>query len=100
VVLEFMTGVGRGSGSGFVLREDGYVLTIKPVVAGASGPGGSVVVVRAAGSEADGEVVGVTADYDIAVVKIERTGLTPLVLGDSDDVVVGDQVVAVGAPLG
>jgi len=100
VALEVTTRDGRGSGSGFVLREDGYILTNNHVVAGASGPGGSVVVVLADGSQADGEVVGVTADYDIAVVKIERTGLTPLVLGDSDDVVVGDQVVAVGAPLG
>ncbi|PRZ07738.1 putative serine protease PepD [Isoptericola sp. CG 20/1183] len=87
------------SGSGFVLRADGYVLTNDHVVAAGTG-GGEVVVVLADGSEHEGEVVGRTSDYDLAVVKIDADGLTPLALGDSDDVVVGDEVLAVGAPLG
>lgn len=89
----------RSSGSGFVLREDGYVLTNDHVVAAGTG-GGEVVVVLADGSEHEGDVVGRTSDYDLAVVKIDVDGLTPLTLGDSDGVVVGDEVLAVGAPLG
>ncbi|MDO8144331.1 S1C family serine protease [Isoptericola sp. 178] len=94
------SGGGGSSGSGFVLREDGYILTNDHVVAPGAGGGGDVVVVLADGSEHDGEIVGRTSDYDLAVVKIDVDGLTPLVLGDSDDVVVGDAVLAVGAPLG
>ena len=44
--------------------------------------------------------MGATSDYDLAVLKVDRQGLTPLPLGDSDQVVVGDPVVAIGAPLG
>ncbi|WP_277209014.1 S1C family serine protease [Isoptericola croceus] len=90
---------GGSSGSGFVLRPDGYVVTNDHVVAGGA-DGGDVVVVLSDGSEHEGEIVGRTSDYDLAVVKIDVDGLTPLVLGDSDDVVVGDEVLAVGAPLG
>jgi putative serine protease PepD len=98
VSIEVRTTDGEGSGSGFVLREDGYILTNNHVVAGAEQ--GTLVVVFADGSEQPGTVVGATGEYDLAVVKVESTGLTPLVLGDSDAVVVGDPVVAVGAPLG
>ncbi|WP_402464284.1 S1C family serine protease [Isoptericola aurantiacus] len=100
VSLEVAGDDGAGAtGSGFVLREDGYVLT-NAHVAGAGGDDGEVVVVLSDGSEHPGEIVGLTTDYDLAVVKIDADGLTPLVLGDSDDVVVGDEVLAVGAPLG
>lgn len=91
---------GASSGSGFVLREDGYILTNNHVVAPAAAAGGSAVVVFADGRKRDAEVVGRTADYDLAVVKVDADGLEPLVLGDSDAVVVGDPVLAVGAPLG
>ncbi|MFE5335455.1 S1C family serine protease [Isoptericola sp. NPDC056573] len=91
---------GASSGSGFVLREDGYILTNNHVVAPAAASGGSAVVVFADGRKRDAEVVGRTADYDLAVVKVDADGLEPLVLGDSDAVVVGDPVLAVGAPLG
>jgi putative serine protease PepD len=100
VSLEIYGEDGSGSsGSGFVLREDGYVLTNNHVVAGAA-EDGEIVVVLADGSQHEGQIVGRTTDYDLAVVKIDTDGLTPLVLGDSDDVVVGDAVLAVGAPLG
>jgi putative serine protease PepD len=100
VSLEISGRDGTGSsGSGFVLREDGYILTNDHVVAGGA-QSGEIVVVLSDGSEHEGEIVGRTSDYDLAVVKIDTTGLTPLVLGDSDDVVVGDAVLAVGAPLG
>ena len=100
VALEVTTGEGRGSGSGFVLRSDGYILTNNHVVDGATGAGGAITVVFADGSQETGEIVGATRDYDLAVVKVPRSGLPPLPLGDSDAVVAGDHVVAVGAPLG
>lgn len=90
---------GVATGSGFVLREDGYILTNNHVVAGAA-DGGDVVVLFSDGHESPAELVGRTVDYDLAVVKVDDSGLTPLALGDSDQVVVGDPVVAVGAPLG
>ncbi|UKJ64257.1 trypsin-like peptidase domain-containing protein [Cellulosimicrobium cellulans] len=90
---------GVATGSGFVLREDGYILTNNHVVASAA-DGGDVVVLFSDGHESPAELVGRTVDYDLAVVKVDDSGLTPLALGDSDGVVVGDPVVAVGAPLG
>ncbi|UJP41235.1 S1C family serine protease [Cellulomonas palmilytica] len=91
---------GTATGSGFVLRQDGYLLTNNHVVAGGTGSGGSLVVTFADGREADATLVGSTADYDLAVIKVDVEGLVPLALGDSDAVRVGDPVVAVGAPLG
>ncbi|UFU05582.1 S1C family serine protease [Ruania halotolerans] len=88
-------GVG-GSGSGFVLREDGVVVTNHHVIAGAQ----DVTVVFSDGSQETAEVVGSTVDYDLAVLQVDREDLTPLVLGDSDGLRVGDPVVAIGAPLG
>ncbi|MDQ2624205.1 MAG: trypsin-like peptidase domain-containing protein, partial [Actinomycetota bacterium] len=100
VAIEVSSDEGRGSGSGFILRADGYILTNNHVVAGGAGAGGSITVVFADGTQEAATVVGATLDYDLAVIKVARTGLTSLALGDSDAVVVGDQVVAVGAPLG
>lgn len=98
VSIEVETADGVGSGSGFVLRQDGYVLTNNHVVSGAGDD--EVVVLLSDGSEHAARVVGATAEYDLAVLKIDVTGLVPLALGDSDAIVVGDPVVAVGAPLG
>lgn len=100
VSLEVTTAAGSSTGSGLVLRQDGYILTNHHVVAGGSEAGASVVVLLADGSQLAGSIVGSTADYDLAVVKVDAEGLTPLVLGDSDAVQVGDPVVAIGAPLG
>ncbi|WNM25124.1 S1C family serine protease [Demequina capsici] len=85
------------TGSGFVIREDGYLETNAHVVADS---GGTVTVVMSDGTELDGTVVGSSSEYDLAVVHIDKTGLTPLVLADSDQVQVGEPVVAVGSPLG
>lgn len=100
VSIEVRGSAGEGTGSGFVLREDGYLLTNNHVVAADVGTGRTITVVYADGSQDEAELVGSTSDYDLAVLRVDRTGLTPLVLGDSDAVVVGDPVVAVGAPLG
>ena len=92
---------GSATGSGFVLRGDGYLVTNNHVIAQADGAASTTITVTFVdGSEQDATIVGRTADYDLAVLKVDVEGLTPLLLGDSDAVVVGDPVVAVGAPLG
>ena len=88
-----------GSGSGFILSQDGYILTNNHV-ANMGGPGEKITVVFPDGEKIDGKVVGSNASYDLAVVKVNRSGLTPLVLGDSAAAAVGDAVIAIGAPLG
>ncbi|MDP2287168.1 MAG: trypsin-like peptidase domain-containing protein [Actinomycetota bacterium] len=88
-----------GSGSGFVLRSDGYILTNNHVV-GLLGDGGKLGVVFNDGTKASGEVVGTNPAYDLAVVKVSRKDLPSVTLGNSDAVHVGDSVIAIGAPLG
>ncbi|WP_022925061.1 S1C family serine protease [Serinicoccus marinus] len=88
-----------GLGSGFVVREDGYLLTNHHVikVAGEDDP----IVVELPGEEPmDAELVGSEQAYDIAVLRVDRTDLAPLAFADSDTLRVGQTVVAVGAPLG
>ena len=90
--------VAGGSGSGFVIRPDGYILTNNHVVSVADG--NTVEVVFSDGEQRTGTIVGTSPSYDLAVVKVDRTGLPALTLGNSDQVRVGDLVVAIGAPLG
>lgn len=89
--------VQSGAGSGVVISEDGYILTCAHVVNGATN-----VKVQLNGDDTqyDATVVGLDTASDIAVVKIEATGLTPAVVGDSDKLAVGEEVIAVGNPLG
>ena len=89
-------GLPASTGSGFVIREDGYLLTNTHVVNNAE----DITVVMADGSEHAAELVGATVEYDLAVLQIEATGLTPMVFADSDEVMVGDATIAVGSPLG
>ncbi|CAM5790807.1 S1C family serine protease [Cellulomonas persica] len=100
VSIEASSAAGAATGSGFVLRQDGYLLTNNHVVAGADTDGGTLVVTFSDGREASASIVGRTAEYDLAVIKVDVDGLVPLALGDSDAVRVGDPVVAIGAPLG
>lgn len=101
VAIEVVLPDGTGSsGSGFVLREDGYLLTNAHVVSYASQEGSSIYVIFADGEQFPAQIVGTTSDYDLAVLHVDRDDLTPLVLGDSDALRVGQGVVAVGAPLG
>ena len=92
-------GTQEGSGSGFIIREDGYLLTNNHVVDLVSG-GGTLTVVFNDGGRAEGTVVGTSPSYDLAVVKVSRTGLPTVSLGDSSAVHVGDLAIAIGAPLG
>ncbi len=91
-------GEGPATGSGFVLDAKGHILTNNHVVEG--GAAGDIEVVLSNGDTEKATIVGRDLSYDLAVLKIARTGLTPLQLGPSSKVVVGDQVIAVGAPLG
>jgi putative serine protease PepD len=100
VAIQVTTSTGTSTGSGLVLRADGYLLTNNHVVADAATTGAAIEVLFSDGSREQATLVGRTPDYDLAVIKVGRTGLTPLVLGDSDQVVVGDPVIAIGAPLG
>ncbi len=84
------------AGSGFILSEDGYILTNYHVVEGAS----SVEVSTYDGTGYEAELIGYDESNDIAVLKVDATGLTPVILGNSDKTNVGDSVVAIGNPLG
>lgn len=88
--------VESGAGSGVIMSEDGYIITNNHVVSGAS----NVTVTLQDGSTHAATVVGADSQSDIAVVKIDATGLTPAVMGDSDKLAVGETVLAVGNPLG
>lgn len=100
VYIEVVNVAQGSTGSGFVLREDGYIVTNQHVIAPARDGGGEITVVFSDGSEEDAEIVGVSTDYDLAVLEVDRDDLQPLVLGDSDQLLVGEPVVAIGAPLG
>ena len=84
------------SGSGFIISEDGYIVTNYHVINGAS----SVKVTLYSGDTYDATVIGGDSDYDVAVLKINASGLQPVTLGESADVNVGDTVLAIGNPLG
>ena len=84
------------AGSGFILTEDGYILTNHHVIDDAS----TITVAMYDGTTYPAQLVGYDESNDIAVLKIDATGLTPVVLGSSDDLNVGDSVLAIGNPLG
>ena len=93
-----MTTSGAAAGSGFVITQDGYIVTNYHVidVQGAQ----TITVAMYDGTTYPATVVGYDEDHDLAVLKIEATGLQTVVLGDSDSLVVGDSVAAIGNPLG
>ena len=99
VSLEVRGNGGGGSGSGFIIRRDGYILTNNHVIADAV-DGGSVEVFFDDGTSVPGEIIGTSSSYDLGIVKVDKSGLTPATLGNSDAVRVGDPVVAIGSPLG
>ena len=88
-----------GTGSGIVLRADGYIVTNNHVVSAAA-DGGSVSVTFSDGTTEAAEIVGTDPTSDLAVVKVDSTDLTAAVFADSDELSVGQAVLAVGAPLG
>lgn len=84
------------SGSGFIISKDGYILSNYHVVEGFD----RISVTLFSGESYDASLVGYDRSNDIAVLKIEAKDLTPVVLGDSDAMNVGDDVLAIGNPLG
>jgi serine protease Do len=86
----------QGSGSGFVVSADGYILTNNHVVEGAE----QVTVRLLDRREFKAKVIGTDPNTDVAVVKIDAKGLQPVALGNSDDARVGEWVLAIGNPLG
>ena len=86
------------TGSGFVLTEDGYIVTNNHVVADASE--GSIVVQLYSGEEYPAAIVGTDSMNDVALLKIEAEGLQTVTIGDSDQIEVGETVEAIGNPLG
>ena len=98
VSIQVYTQTGSGQGSGFVVDKDGHIVTNYHVVDGAE----TIEVHFQSGIKVYGEVVGVDLDSDIAVIKVDVDPdvLTPLTIGDSDQVYVGQTVVAIGNPYG
>ncbi|MBA2718506.1 MAG: trypsin-like peptidase domain-containing protein [Chloroflexi bacterium] len=86
----------EGVGSGLIFDSNGWVLTNRHVVAGST----SLIVELEDGTEFPGKVYGVDTLTDLAIVKIEATGLATATMGDSDGLKVGELVVAIGSPLG
>ena len=84
------------SGSGFIISDDGYILTNFHVIEDSS----SISVSMYNGESYAATLVGYDESNDIAVLKIDAEGLAPVILGDSDNLNVGDSVVAIGNPLG
>lgn len=85
-----------GSGSGIIISADGYIITNNHVIEGAE----NIKVYLADDTEYDAKLIGSDQKTDLAVIKIEATELTPVTMGDSDLLVVGEDVVAIGNPLG
>jgi len=85
-----------GAGSGFIITPDGYILTNYHVIADAD----KINVGMYDGESYTAELIGYDDSNDIAVLKIDASGLTPVTFGDSDKIVVGEDVVAIGNPLG
>ena len=86
----------QGLGSGFLISDDGYIITNDHVVGNAT----KVVVSMTSGEHFDAEIIGKDSYSDIAVLKVNKTGLPYIKLGNSDDVIIGEWVVAFGNPFG
>ena len=95
------TSTSAASGSGFVLSQDGYIATNYHVIESAAKDESVTIQVSFAdGKKYDAKLIGGEKDNDVAVLKIEASGLTPATLGDSSKLVVGESVYAIGNPLG
>lgn len=92
----FQQYVSSGAGSGVILSSDGYIVTNNHVIEGAN----KISVHTKDGKSYTATLIGTDAATDLAVIKIDATGLTPAVLGTSADLAVGDSAIAIGNPLG
>jgi serine protease Do len=87
---------GGSTGSGFILSDNGYIITNHHVIEGAT----QITVSFYNGESAPAVLIGSDASNDIAVLRVAREGLTPVILGKSSQLLVGDTVLAIGNPLG
>ena len=92
----FGQSIAQGAGSGVVLTTDGYIVTNFHVIKNAN----SVTVTTTDGKNYPATVIGYDEEHDVAVIKIEESGLTPAVFADSSTLRVGDTAIAIGNPLG
>ena len=90
-----MPSAGSVVGSGFIISEDGYILTNQHILSGTS----AAEVILPDGTACDALLIGEDATTDLAVLKIDAAGLQPAEFGDSDELTVGDSVAAIGNPL-
>lgn len=88
--------VTQGAGSGVIISENGYIVTNNHVIEDAN----KITVKLRDGEEYEASLIGTDSDTDIAVIKIDASGLISAVYGDSSSLIVGDEVVAIGNPLG
>ena len=105
----FGTSIGEASGSGIILSEDGYIVTNNHVIADGTTSSSFYAIEEATGISVsiygdsqsyEAKVIGTDSLTDLAVIKIEKTGLTPAELGDSSSVKVGEFAMAIGNPVG
>ncbi|MCL2366969.1 MAG: S1C family serine protease [Oscillospiraceae bacterium] len=94
------SGTSTAAGSGFIISTDGYILTNHHVIEPALAHGLPISVIKHDGSEYLAEVIGYEEANDVALIKIEATGLNPVILGNSDNTRVGHTIFAVGNPFG
>ena len=104
------SGTAKASGSGIIISEDGYILTNNHIVSSTSESNNAFYEVGKANkvtvklynddTEYEAQIIGTDSQTDLAVIKIDKTGLTPAELGDSDSVQVGEFAMAIGNPLG
>ncbi len=88
--------VGSGAGSGVIISEDGYIVTNNHVIEGAT----KITVKTISGESYEAELVGTDEQTDLAVLKVDATGLYAATIGSSSELAVGDYVMAIGNPLG
>lgn len=96
VAISTVSGWSTGTGSGVIMTEDGTIMTNAHVVSGAQ----SITVRVMDGTEYEATLLGMDEKTDLAVIKIDATGLTPAEFGDSSSIVQGEIAVAIGNPLG
>lgn len=106
ITTDFLTSYGNfqyvnsGAGSGVIISEDGYIVTNNHVITSDNKVADTVKVRLTDGTEYEAKVIGRDEDSDVALLKIEAENLTYAVFGDSETLKVGEQVMAVGNPLG
>ena len=88
--------VTEGAGSGVIISEDGYIMTNNHVIENSN----KITVKTTDGTEYEAKLIGADENNDVAVIKVEASGLTPATYGNSDQLEVGEMAVAIGNPLG